>query len=390
MSSFFERPSTASERPSTSSGRRMVTSASLVSDSGPDLEKNNLSSIISREVGNDNFLRIANYDKFQQENKAMLAAEQGDLQTLQTMISQHYPITCYRGLNGYTLLHHAASKGHALLISEIVKINDGIDLVNIPNTEDETPLHLAVYANNIHIVDQLLDYGANINAINKDHETPLFYAMRKNNPAMVRLLIRRGADRTITDNYGETAADHAMDHSIVQHMEETLSIMKLQQQQQTSQHLRCNNNNNHNNVLSTLTISTTHRNNHNHNHNTIITDILYHIFSYLTIHELMIVANVSSKWQLISEQESLWKALGIRKWEVALQHTLGFSMTPTAAIFRPRRHSHNNNHNIHHKQLSSANTQTNNNNKSSRSNYQANNNNNNNNNSRQKMIIDPL
>jgi hypothetical protein len=61
------------------------------------------------------------------------------------------------------------------------------------------------------VAEQLIDKGADINALNADGESPLFYAARKSMPALVRLLLQRNARPDIRDKYGETARDHAPD-----------------------------------------------------------------------------------------------------------------------------------------------------------------------------------
>lgn len=206
-------------------------------------------------------------------------------------------VSC-RGLNGYTPLHHACNRGHALVAAELLRLNATIDCIN---DNGETPLHLAVYAGNILIVDQLLDFGANVNALNKEGETCLFYAARKGQPAIIRLLLQRGADATIVDKYDERAADQARDSSTAKAFE-TATIVE------TSSH--------------PLQYS----------------DLLK-IFSYLKVMDILRCACVSSKWHRASEYEEVWQRLGVRRWELALQSSLGFAPAATMSFFRPSRKS---------------------------------------------------
>lgn len=291
-------------RPTTSSGRRSVTSATTASDLGPDLEFGSNNAIISREVGTDNFLRIANYDRFQRENQALLATEQGNRTELLSLLKEGLDVTQYRGLNGFSLLHHAASRGHGLIISELLRL--GI-VANVRNDAQETPLHLAVYGGHILAVDQLLDYGADIDAVNAEHETALFYAVRRNYPAIVRLLVQRGANVAIEDQDGDKAADHASHPSILRHLESHQAISSAVTTSSTLQE-RC----------------LTH-------------DTLLRVFSFLQAPDLLRSSCVSTKWHRVSETDLLWKKLGVRKWEIALQSSLGFAPTATASIFKPKR-----------------------------------------------------
>lgn len=70
---------------------------------------------------------------------------------------------------------------------------------------DDTPLHLAALHNNIEIAKLLLDRGVDVNAANLFGGTPLFYAAGHNHLAMTQLLLDRGADANLTDNGGKTA-----------------------------------------------------------------------------------------------------------------------------------------------------------------------------------------
>jgi hypothetical protein len=300
MEFLASRPSTAGLRPGTAGSRRGVASGvTASSDIGPNVEASNADTLISLEVGQDDFLRITNHDRFARQNKALLAAEDGNVNEILRLVDDGLDVVSCRGLNGLSLLHIAASKGHGFLISELIRL--GI-LVNIRNDSQETPLHLSVYGGHILAVDQLLDFGAEIDAQNSDEETSLFYAARRNYPPIVRLLVQRGANINITDSIGDKAADHTSNLASLQHLTET-HLGATAANEQWSYH------------------------------------VLLHVMSYLTAQDLMRVACVCSKWHRISESEHLWKALGVRKWEIALKSSLGFAPTATSAVFRPSRNN---------------------------------------------------
>ena len=44
---------------------------------------------------------------------------------------------------------------------------------------------------------------------------------------------------------------------------------------------------------------------------------LLQVFSYLTAKDVCRAAMVSGKWHRVSECEEIWKALGVRRWELA-------------------------------------------------------------------------
>ena len=73
--------------------------------------------------------------------------------------------------------------------------------VNLKNDTGDTALHMAAYSGNLLIAEQLIDCGADVDAVNNYNETPLMYAARKSRSSMIRLLLQRGADRNISDRY---------------------------------------------------------------------------------------------------------------------------------------------------------------------------------------------
>lgn len=293
------RPTTAAlSRPGTSSGRMNLTQSNSISHQAPDITSESNDSIIGREIGNDGLLRILNSDRLHLTNEVIMYSERGDIASLQNLHLSGIDIVSCRGLNGYTPLHHACNRGHALVAAELLRLNATIDC---KNDNGETPLHLAVYAGNILIVDQLLDFGADINALNNEGETCLFYAARKGQPAIIRLLLQRGADATILDNYDERASDQAKDSSTLKAFDTTTIV-------ETSSH--------------PLQYS----------------DLLK-IFSYLKVMDVLRCACVSSKWHRVSEYEEVWKRLGVRRWELALQSSLGFAPAATMSFYRPTRKS---------------------------------------------------
>jgi len=66
---------------------------------------------------------------------------------------------------------------------------------NISTYVGEYPLHIAAMNNNVKIIEVLLEYKADINAVNIFLETPLSYALRHNSKEAISLLENKGADR---------------------------------------------------------------------------------------------------------------------------------------------------------------------------------------------------
>lgn len=237
-------------------------------------------------------------------------SEKGDLASLQNLHVKGLDIVSCRGMNGYTPLHHACNRGHALVAAELLRLNA---LIDCKNDNGETPLHLAVYAGNILIVDQLLDFDADINAVNSEGQTSLFYAARKKQPAIVRLLLQRGADAGIYDKYDELAIEHAPDASTARAFDAHSIVDQPSNSSGTSGGAT--------------------------GHAALQYTDLLRVFSYLKVNDILRCACVSSKWHRASEYEEVWTRLGVRRWEYALQSTMGFAPTATMSFYRPSRTS---------------------------------------------------
>jgi ankyrin repeat protein len=75
--------------------------------------------------------------------------------------------------------------------------------------ETHRPLHVAVKTGNIEAIDLLVKYGALLNEPDWEGETPLHVAAAKGVRFLLERLIEADADITIKSRYRETAADVA-------------------------------------------------------------------------------------------------------------------------------------------------------------------------------------
>jgi ankyrin repeat protein len=74
--------------------------------------------------------------------------------------------------------------------------------VNIPNNQGETPLHAACTAGGpTECIELLIAAGADVNAQTEDGATPLHCACHRNKTHLVQALLEAGADPTIEDIY---------------------------------------------------------------------------------------------------------------------------------------------------------------------------------------------
>eukprot|EP01102_Stenamoeba_stenopodia_P014862 TRINITY_DN4999_c0_g1_i1.p1 TRINITY_DN4999_c0_g1~~TRINITY_DN4999_c0_g1_i1.p1 ORF type:complete len:213 (-),score=27.43 TRINITY_DN4999_c0_g1_i1:77-715(-) len=109
-----------------------------------------------------------------------------------------------------TPLHYAATVvGGGCLISELIESGAEVNAVDMWGM---TPLHSAVDENRLDVVKLLLDNGARIGIRLKDGRTPLHLAVSKGNIAMILELLKRGADKFVTDINNRSPYTLAMNH----------------------------------------------------------------------------------------------------------------------------------------------------------------------------------
>ena len=53
------------------------------------------------------------------------------------------------------------------------------------------------------------------------------------------------------------------------------------------------------------------------------------VFKFLELKDICKASSVAGKWNRVLENNEIWKQLGIRRWECALQSSLGFSIAPS-------------------------------------------------------------
>jgi ankyrin repeat protein len=77
--------------------------------------------------------------------------------------------------------------------------------VNAAESDGTTPVHWAVYRNDVALVDELLKAGADVNAVNEFGATPMSEAAVTGNAAVIDKLLKAGADPESPNADGQTA-----------------------------------------------------------------------------------------------------------------------------------------------------------------------------------------
>lgn len=159
-----------------------------------------------------------------------VAVWQGHVDVLTTLAEQGYdlmtPLSRYRS----TALHLAVQRGHHEMVTFLLPIGHAAERVNLRNDFFETPLMLAVKADDIDVVRFLLERGADANLQEDNGNTALHFADEVGNEDIADLLISYGADGSIPNHAGVIPAgagdDTAMD-TLYQGSEDLLSVDSL-------------------------------------------------------------------------------------------------------------------------------------------------------------------
>ncbi|XP_078575954.1 putative ankyrin repeat protein RF_0580 [Branchiostoma floridae x Branchiostoma japonicum] len=105
---------------------------------------------------------------------------------------------------GDTLLMFAVKMQKEELVCTLLEECDPPSDVNLPNSCFEIPLHAAVDAGNVDLVQILLQSRAKINFKNVDGDTPLHYAVKHDNKEIASILLDSGCRSDIANDKGLT------------------------------------------------------------------------------------------------------------------------------------------------------------------------------------------
>ncbi|KAK0067730.1 ankyrin repeat protein [Biomphalaria pfeifferi] len=122
-------------------------------------------------------------------------------------ILKRSPNSSTQALNFVYPLHLCVANENLDLIKELVQ--SGAD-VNIVDANGDTPLFHACAKNSLGIINYLLTNGAKINAQNNFGKTPIFVAVEKKQLELVNVLLEHGADINICDEAKDTLVSKAI------------------------------------------------------------------------------------------------------------------------------------------------------------------------------------
>ncbi|KAG7383460.1 hypothetical protein PHYPSEUDO_003622 [Phytophthora pseudosyringae] len=299
-------------RPSTSAGRKTPCRNVKVQEE-PELSKKKKKKKIMpkrrpKDDATQQLTSLLRIESDQLNEQLLIASEKGKQRAVFLLLHQGVDKDRCRGLLGCSPVHHAAARGHLDVLQLLLDFGWGVD---VRNDARETPLHLACFDGHVPVAEFLLDRGADIDARTSDDETPLFYAARKGQYRTVRLLARRECDLAVKNGYGDVAEDEARDAK-------TLAEFAAG-----------------NEDLHRASAAETQRGENLEVGEHILAQRLRErVLSFLDLKSLGYASQVSYRWHRAADNSSLWKKLGVSRWGLLLNATMGMGAVPQMAMLR--------------------------------------------------------
>ena len=148
------------------------------------------------------------FEQPQQPPSLLDAAEQGDLQTMDSYLKGSQLVNM-RNACLWTPLMKAALNGHLEAVKKLLA--KGADVRAI-DKGGYSAMMLAASNNFADVVDVLIQHGAEINRIEHTHGwTALIWAAKRGHLESVKVLLKHGADKSIVDDDQLTALKHAQE-----------------------------------------------------------------------------------------------------------------------------------------------------------------------------------
>src|SRR5712691_2376566 len=135
----------------------------------------------------------------------------GQLERVAALLAQDPQLANQYSGDGFTGLGFAAFFGHVEVARRLLKSGADAGLQS-RNGLRVAPLHSAVAAGSLPLVELLLSHGAAPDPVEGSGATPLHSAAGHGNRVMVAALLAAGADRRRQTNDGKTPADFARQH----------------------------------------------------------------------------------------------------------------------------------------------------------------------------------
>ncbi|XP_066434673.1 transient receptor potential cation channel subfamily A member 1 isoform X2 [Eleutherodactylus coqui] len=143
-----------------------------------------------------------NFTDNEKSSPLHVAVQNGRLEVVKACIGYGARVD-FKQIDNATPLHFAATQGATEIVRFMVSSYKGDQkIVDLPDGNNETPLHKSCLFDHVELAEYLISMGANIDSVDKELRTPLLLATSCSSWKVVNLLLEKGADIKLTDNYG--------------------------------------------------------------------------------------------------------------------------------------------------------------------------------------------
>ena len=167
--------------------------------------------ILSKILMNNSDPRFVNDVDTAGRTALMIAAERGNIQSVQLLLNYDADTTV-RTIKGMTALICASNRGHADVVKLLIKYGANL---NVKDFHGGTALIYAAKFGNIDCLKELVLAGTEIDMKDKWGMTALMYSSREGYYDCVEFLIEHGCDIFLTDKTGKLASQYASSEVIL-------------------------------------------------------------------------------------------------------------------------------------------------------------------------------
>lgn len=137
-----------------------------------------------------------------------LAARNGNVESLRSMIHENPKILLSTTVQGQTALHIAARLGHRAFVEEIFKQDES--LLRLRNADGDTPLHVAARSGHAELADFLVNYALTWLEVEDDNESPLRAVNARGDTALHEAVIGRNEKIALRLLHADPSMGHVM------------------------------------------------------------------------------------------------------------------------------------------------------------------------------------
>ena len=100
-------------------------------------------------------------------------------------------------------------------------------VVNLPQSNGNTLLHIATKRNDLDLLKRLEDFKIDVNLKNEEGMTALqFAAMKATDINILKYLLDKGADKSVVTEFDETIYDLAKENELLRHENTDINFLK--------------------------------------------------------------------------------------------------------------------------------------------------------------------